>query len=149
MYILLHMAVLTVTVLATTRIVPSVKVKSVGSAIVVALVFSVLNVFLGWLIRAFLIIPAILTLGLLFLFVPFIVNAVLLWLTDKLLRSFEIETFGGPLCLGGDHHRRQLAFPHGDSRPFRRHVRSGPDPLDLAAGACNLSRMATTLRPLS
>ena len=95
MYILLHMAVLTVTVLATTRIVPSVKVKSVGSAIVVALVFSVLNVFLGWLIRAFLIIPAILTLGLLFLFVPFIVNAVLLWLTDKLLRSFEIETFGG------------------------------------------------------
>ena len=37
----------------------------------------------------------ILTLGLLFLFVPFIVNAVLLWLTDKLLRSFEIETLGG------------------------------------------------------
>ena len=95
MYILLHMAVLTVTVLAMTRIVPSVKVKSVGSAIMVALVFSVLNVFLGWLIRAFLIIPAILTLGLLFLFVPFIVNAVLLWLTDKLMRSFEIETMGG------------------------------------------------------
>ena len=32
MYILLHMAVLTVTVLALTRIVPSVKVKSFGSA---------------------------------------------------------------------------------------------------------------------
>ena len=79
------------TVLALTRIVPSVKVKSVGTAIMVALVL--LNVFLGWLIRAFLIIPAILTLGL--FFVPFIVNAVLLWLTDKLMRSFEIETLGG------------------------------------------------------
>jgi len=37
-------------------------------------------------------VPAILTLGVLFLFVPFIVNAVLLWLTDKFLASFELET---------------------------------------------------------
>ena len=97
MYILLHMAVLTVTVLAMTRIVPSVKVKSVGSAIMVALVFSVLNVLFGWLIRALLIIPALLTLGLLFLFFNLIVNTVLLWLTDKLMRSFEIETLRGLL----------------------------------------------------
>jgi putative membrane protein len=95
MYILLHMAVLTVTVLALARFLPSVKVKSVGSAFVVAIVFSVLNVLLGWLITAFLVVPAILTLGLLFLFVPFIVNTVLLWLTDKVMGSFEIETFGG------------------------------------------------------
>jgi len=97
MYILLHMAVLTVTVLAMTRLVPSVKVKSIGSAIMVALVFSVLNVLFGWFIRALLIIPAILTLGLLFLFFNLIVNTVLLWLTDKVMRSFEIETFGGLL----------------------------------------------------
>ena len=97
MYILLHMAVLTVTVLALARFLPSVKVKSVGSALVVAIVFSVLNVLLGWLITAFLVVPAILTLGLLFLFVPFIVNTVLLWLTDKVLGSFEIETLGGLL----------------------------------------------------
>jgi putative membrane protein len=88
MYTLLHLAALTVTVLALSRIFSTVKVKSVGSAIVVAIVFSVLNVLLGWLI------PAILTLGLLFLFLPFIVNAILLWLTDKLIRSFEIETTG-------------------------------------------------------
>jgi|SRR5450631_1131898 len=97
MYILLHMAVLTVTVLAMTRLVPSVKVKSVGSAIMVALVFSVLNVLFGWFIRALLIIPAILTLGLLFLFFNLIVNTVLLWLTDKLMRSFEIDSLGGLL----------------------------------------------------
>jgi putative membrane protein len=94
MYTLLHLATLTVTVLALSRIFSTVKIKSVASAIVVAIVFSVLNVFLGWLIRVALFVPAILTLGVLFLFVPFIVNAVLLWLTDKLLGSFEIETAG-------------------------------------------------------
>jgi putative membrane protein len=98
MYVLLHLAALTVTVLALARIFPSVKIRSVGSAIVVAIVFSALNFFLGWLIRVALFIPAILTLGLLFLFVPFIVNTVLLWLTDKLLRSFEIETLGALLA---------------------------------------------------
>ena len=50
MYILLHLAVLTVTVLALSRIFSAVKIKSVGSAVVVAVVFSVLNVLVGWLI---------------------------------------------------------------------------------------------------
>ena len=94
MYTLLHIATLTLTVLALSRIFSTVKIKSVASAVVVAIVFSVLNVFLGWLIRVALIVPAILTLGVLFLFVPFIVNTVMLWLTDKLLGSFEIETAG-------------------------------------------------------
>ena len=47
MYTLLHLAALTVTVLALARIFPSVRVKSVGSALVVAIVFSLLNFFLG------------------------------------------------------------------------------------------------------
>jgi putative membrane protein len=97
MYTLLHLAALTGTVLLLERLLPSVKVKSLVSAVLVAIVFSVLNFFLGWLIRAFLFVPAILTLGLLFLIMPFIVNAVLLWLTDKLMRSFEIQTAGGLL----------------------------------------------------
>jgi putative membrane protein len=93
--LVLHLAVLTATVLLLARFLPSVRVKSVGSAIVVAIVFSVLNVLLGWFIRAVLFVPALLTLGLLFLFVPFIVNSVLLWLTDKLIKSFEIQSLGG------------------------------------------------------
>jgi putative membrane protein len=97
MYTLLHLAVLTLTVLLLARVLPSVKVRSTGSAVVVAIVFSLLNFFLGWLIRVALFLPAILTLGLLFLVLPFIVNAILLWLTDKLLRSFEIDTLGGLL----------------------------------------------------
>jgi putative membrane protein len=85
MYILLHLAALTATVLLLARIVPSVHVKSVGSAIVVAVVFSILNFFLGGLIRVLLIVPGILTLGLVLLLSTFIVNTILLWLTDKLL----------------------------------------------------------------
>jgi putative membrane protein len=97
MHILLHLAAITATVLLLAKFLPSVKVKSVGSAIVVALVFSVLNFFLNWAIRAVLFVPALLTFGLLFLFIPFIVNAVLLWLTDKLIKSFSIDTVGGLL----------------------------------------------------
>jgi putative membrane protein len=92
MLTILHLAVLALTVLVLARLHPSVRVKSIGSAVLVAIVFSVLNFFLGWLIRMVLFVPAIFTLGLLFLFVPFIVNAVLLWLTDKLMASFEIKT---------------------------------------------------------
>jgi putative membrane protein len=95
MYILLHLAALTATVLLLARIVPSVHVKSMGSAVFVAVVFSVLNFFLGGLLRVLLIVPGILTLGLVLLLSTFIVNTVLLWLTDKLLGSFEIATFGG------------------------------------------------------
>jgi putative membrane protein len=94
-HLVLHLVVLTVTVLLLARFLPSVRVKSVGSAIVVAIVFSVLNVLLGWFIRAVLFVPALFTLGLLFLFVPFIVNSALLWLTDKLISSFEVQSAGG------------------------------------------------------
>jgi len=98
MYTLLHLAALTVTVLLLARVFPSVHVRSVGSAVVVAIVFSLLNFFLGWAIRLMLVLPAILTLGLLFLIFPFVVNTILLWLTDKLLRSFQIDTLGGLLA---------------------------------------------------
>jgi uncharacterized membrane protein YvlD (DUF360 family) len=54
-------------------------------------VFSLLNWLIGWLIKVLLFLPALLTLGLLFLVLPLIVNAVLLWVTDKLLHVLEIE----------------------------------------------------------
>jgi putative membrane protein len=91
MFALLHVLVLAATILILARLLPSVRIKSVGTSVVVAIVFSVLNFFVGWFIRALLFVPAVLTLGLLFLFVPLIVNTVLLWVTDKLLASFEIQ----------------------------------------------------------
>jgi putative membrane protein len=97
MHVLLHLAVLSITILALSWLVPSVRIKGAGTAVVVAIVFSVLNFFIGWFIRALLFVPAVMTLGLLFLFVPFIVNTVLLWLTDKLLARFEIQSVRGLL----------------------------------------------------
>jgi putative membrane protein len=97
MDMLLHLAVLALTILVLSRLIPAIRIKSVGTAVVVAVVFSVLNFFLGWFIRALLFVPAILTLGLLFLFIPFIVNTVMLWLTDKVLANFEIKTLKGLL----------------------------------------------------
>lgn len=97
MYPLIHLAVLAVTIFVLARLLPSVRIRSAGTAVLVAIVFSVLNFFLGWLIRAMLFVPALLTLGLLFFFVPFIVNTVLLWLTDKAIASFEIRTLRGLL----------------------------------------------------
>ena len=90
-HVLLHLAALTVTILLLAKLLPAVRVKSAGTAVLVAVVFSLLNFFLGWLLRAALIVPAVLTFGLLFIVVPFIVNTVLLWLTDKLIGAFEIQ----------------------------------------------------------
>ncbi len=97
MYTLLHLAVLTVTILALARFLPGVRIRSMSTAVVVAIVFSLLNFFFGWLVKVALFVPAILTLGLLFLILPFIVNAILLWLTDKVLSAFEIDSMGSLL----------------------------------------------------
>jgi putative membrane protein len=94
---LVHLGVLALTILGLSWLVPSVHIKGPGTAIVVAIVFSLLNFFLGWFIRVMLFLPALLTLGLLFVFIPFIVNTIVLWLTDKLMASFEIETTSGLL----------------------------------------------------
>ncbi len=101
MYVLIHLAVLTLTILALARLLPDVQIKTAGTALVVAIVFSVLNFFLAWFLKVLLVVPAILTLGLLFFFVPFIVNTVLLWLTDKVLSSFRINGTGSLLLSAG------------------------------------------------
>jgi putative membrane protein len=101
MHTLLHLAALAATVLGLARFLPDIQVKSAGTAIIVALVFSVLNFFLSWLIYVVLFVPALLTLGLLFAFIPFVVNTVMLWLTDKLIDSFEIKSIRALLISGG------------------------------------------------
>jgi putative membrane protein len=105
MHMLLHLAALAVTILILARVVPSVHIRSVGAAIGVAVVFSIINFLVGWLIgwifTAVLFIPALFTLGLLFVIIPFLVNVAVLWLTDKLMGSFEITRLGGLLVSAG------------------------------------------------
>jgi putative membrane protein len=100
---LLQIALLTVTIIGLTKLLPGVRVKSTGSAVLVAVVFSLLNWVIGWLVMLVVgvlaILPAILTLGLAFLAVPFLVNTFLLWITDKVMDSFEV-TDGKTLLIG-------------------------------------------------
>lgn len=94
MWTIIHLAVLALTVVGVARFLPGIKLKSSLTAVWVAMVFSVVNVLLGhplsWLLHGILVLPAILTLGLVFLVIPFVVNAFVLWLTDVLIASFEI-----------------------------------------------------------
>jgi putative membrane protein len=102
MHAILHLGVLALTVFALARLFPGVvRVRSAGAAVGVAIVFSLLNFFLGWLLKAALFVPGLFTFGLLFLFVPFILNAVFLWMTDKLMASFEIRSTRGLLFSAG------------------------------------------------
>lgn len=75
-------------VLGVAKVVPGVRLKGFGSAVLVALVYATLSVLFKWLM-VFLALPMIiLTAGLFML----VINAVLLYVTDKLLESFEIKS---------------------------------------------------------
>jgi putative membrane protein len=94
-HLLLHFAVLTGTVLLLAKLMPGVKINNTRGAATVAVVFGGLNLLVGWLVtlalKALLFIPAFLTFGLAFIFVPLLANALLLWITDKLLDAFELR----------------------------------------------------------
>ena len=72
------------------------KVEKVRTALLVALDFGGLNVLLGWLIAIVvglaLIPAALVTAGLAWLLVGFFVNCILLFATDKIVKSFEINS---------------------------------------------------------
>ncbi|WP_437323055.1 phage holin family protein [Sorangium sp. So ce381] len=85
-------------VLVGTKILPGVRIRTTQTALVVAAVFTVLNLLLGWLVKflvAVALLPAaILTLGLAYLLFGLVVNSVLLYATDKLIDDFEIRGLG-------------------------------------------------------
>src|SRR5690606_1391201 len=91
--------ILSLAVWITAVVLPGFHVKSFGGAFVVAAIFGVLNFFLGWL---FFTVFAIGTLGiaLLLAFITrWIINAILLKITDALSDSLKIDGFGW--ALGG------------------------------------------------
>ena len=88
--IVLNIITLSLAVALVANLLPGIKLKGFGTAIVVALVYSVIN-FLLYKILVFFSFPFILISFGLFLLV---INAVLLWLTDLILDDFEIDGFG-------------------------------------------------------
>ncbi|MBD3243944.1 MAG: phage holin family protein [Chitinivibrionales bacterium] len=88
--VLLNLLLLAVAIFAVAKLLPAIHVRGFGTALAVAAVYSVINLLIGWLL-VFITLPlVILTFGLFKL----IINAFLLWLTDKLLPGFEIRNFG-------------------------------------------------------
>jgi putative membrane protein len=90
MGIIMHMVLLGLAILAIGKFIPGIRLKGFGTAIVVAVVYSLIDVILGTILK-FLSIPFIfVSLGLFLL----VINTFLLWLTDQLVDDFEIKDMG-------------------------------------------------------
>jgi putative membrane protein len=78
--------------LGVSRILPGFRIRSFGTALMVSAVYSILYIVLHFILFDVLwiltIIPVILTLGIIF----FVVNAVILWLTDRIVEDFNIDS---------------------------------------------------------
>ena len=99
MSLILSWLILTLAVWVTSAILPGFHVKSPKSALLVAAIFGVLNFLLGWLLFA---ICSVATLGIAWLLAfitRWIINAILLVITDKLTDHLKIDSFGW--ALGG------------------------------------------------
>jgi putative membrane protein len=82
-----NILILSVAVFIVSKILPGIRIKSFITAIIVAVVYSIINFFLGWLLVVLAFPFIIITFGLF----KFVINAFLLWITDKLLEDFEIK----------------------------------------------------------
>lgn len=103
MSLLLSWLILSIAVWITAIVLPGFHVKNFVSAIIVAAIFGVLNFLLGWLFFA---VFTIATLGLAWLLAfitRWIINAILLVLTDKLTDHLTVDSFwwalGGALMM--------------------------------------------------
>ena len=90
---LIHLLVTAVAVLIAARIVPGIRVKSFGSAVVFAFVLAVLNVILGKVLLVLALPVILVTLGLFLI----VINGFLFWLADKAVKGVEVDGFGSAI----------------------------------------------------
>ena len=104
MRLLAKLIVVTLVIAVSPQLLPSIEVGSVSSALLASLLYGLLSVVIGWMIRLVVtllsIVPGILTFGLFFFLVPAIANALLLKLTAGMLSSFYIGSWGSAFMLG-------------------------------------------------
>ena len=87
MTFLMNLLAFSLSVFIVAELLPSVRVRSFVTALGVAMVYGVLKFFLYWLLVLVSLPFIVITLGLFLI----VINAFLLWLTDKLIRGFEIK----------------------------------------------------------
>ncbi len=91
--ILWNILLLSVAVFLVAQLLPGIRLKNFGTAVIVAVVYSLINYLIGWLL-IFLSLPfLILTFGLF----KFVINGFLLLITDKMMEDFEIDGIGTTL----------------------------------------------------
>lgn len=86
--------ILSVAIWGTAAVLPGVRIDGFGTAAAVAAVFSLLNFFFGWVLF---ILIGVGTLGigfLLFFITEWVVNSILLKVTDGLFDTFHVDSFG-------------------------------------------------------
>ena len=72
------------------RLLPNIRLRGFGTAVVVALVYSLVNYLVGWLLVLLSLPFLLITFGLF----KFVINAFMLWVTDKIIEDFEIRGVG-------------------------------------------------------
>ncbi len=86
-YMIWNLLILSVAVFIVASILPGIYIKNFFTAILVAIVYSIVSFFMGWLL-VFLTLPfIIITFGLF----KFVINAFLLFITDKFIDDFKIK----------------------------------------------------------
>lgn len=84
-----NVGILSIVIFIVTKFLPGIRLKNYFTAIIVALVYSLINYVFGWLLVLLSLPFMFLTFGLF----KFVINAFMLWITDKLIEDFEIESF--------------------------------------------------------
>ena len=98
MSLILSWLILSVAVWVTSLILPGFHVKGPKSALLVAAIFGVLNFLLGWLMFAVFTVATLGIAWLLAFITRWIINAILLVITDKLTDHLKIDSFGWALA---------------------------------------------------
>jgi putative membrane protein len=91
-----YLLILSVVIFAIAKLLPAIKIKSFATAVVVAVIYAVINIILGLILKHVnlaKIIDEALVIGL----IRILLNAVMLWVTDMLIKDFKIKNFGWTL----------------------------------------------------
>ena len=87
MSLIWNLLLLSVAIFIVAQVMPNIRIKNFGTAIIVAIVFSVINILAGWLLVLISFPLIIITFGLF----KFVINAFLLWITNILVDDFEVK----------------------------------------------------------
>ena len=90
MDLILHVLLLGAVIFFIDEALPGITIDGFGTALVVAVVYGLINVFLGTVLKIISFPFIFITLGVFLLFI----NTFLLWLTDQLVDDFEIDNLG-------------------------------------------------------